>query len=192
MVDRPSNGQPIHQQHQAAPMSPTGPPSSPPSSSCPTRPPPARSASSACGSLAAAGAVGGHGDRDLDRLIPKALAVARGQAPSMEVNGDGSAVREFTHVADVAQAYLLGLEAVKPDEHQVDNIGTGRGVTVGELLATVQEITGRAVPVRARPAQPEPAALIADTQRARQRLGWRPTRSTLRQIITDAWQARDE
>jgi UDP-glucose 4-epimerase len=139
--------------------------------------------------FAAAGAVGGHGDRDLGRLIPKALAAARGQVPYMDVNGDGSAVREFTHVTDVAGAYLLGLEAVKPGEHQVGNVGTGRGITVGELLATVQEVTGRVVPVRARPAQPEPAALIADSQRARQRLGWRPTRSTFRQIIADAWQA---
>jgi UDP-glucose 4-epimerase len=95
-------------------------------------------------------------------------------------------------VADVAEAYLLALEAVKPGEHEVFNIGTGSGVTVGELLATVEEVTGRPVPVRARPAQPEPAALLADTQRAHQRLGWRPTRSTLRQIITDAWHAQGE
>jgi UDP-glucose 4-epimerase len=107
----------------------------------------------------------------------------------MDVNRDGSAVREFTHVAE---AYLLALDAVKPGEHQVDNIGTGSGVTVGELPATVQDVTGRVVPVRARPAQPEPAPLIADTHRARQRLGWRPTRSTLRQIITDAWQAESD
>jgi UDP-glucose 4-epimerase len=53
----------------------------------------------------------------------------------MEVNGDGSAVREFTHVADVAQAYLLALAAVKPGEHELFNIGTGRGITVRELLA---------------------------------------------------------
>jgi UDP-glucose 4-epimerase len=110
----------------------------------------------------------------------------------VEVNGDGSAVREFTHLADVAEAYLLALAAVKPGDHQVYNLGTGSGITVGEILATVEEVTGRLVPVRARPAQPEPAALIADTQQARQRLGWRPTRSTLRQIITDAWQAESE
>jgi UDP-glucose 4-epimerase len=69
------------------------------------------------------------------------------------------------------------------------NIGTGSGVSVREVLAMVQEVTGRAVPVRHRPAQPEPAALIADRRPARDRLGWQPTRSSLRQIITDAWQA---
>jgi UDP-glucose 4-epimerase len=63
---------------------------------------------------------------------------------------------------------------------------------VRELLATVEEVTGRVVPVRTRPAQPEPAALLADTQRARRRLGWRPTRSTLGQIIADAWQAESQ
>jgi UDP-glucose 4-epimerase len=69
------------------------------------------------------------------------------------------------------------------------NIGTG---TVRQLLATVEEVTGRSVPVRWRPAQPEPAALMADSHRARERLGWRPTRSTLRQIVADAWQAEGE
>ena len=139
--------------------------------------------------VAAAGAVGRHGDQDLGRLIPKALAVAQGRAPYFEVNGDGAAVREFTHVADVAEAYVRALEAVTPGTHEVFNIGTGRGVTIRALLAMVQEVTGRAIPVRHRPAQPEPAALIADNRRARDRLGWQPTRSSLRQIITDAWQA---
>jgi UDP-glucose 4-epimerase len=110
----------------------------------------------------------------------------------MDVNGDGSAVREFTHVSDVAEAYLLALAAVKAGEHEVVNIGTGSGVTVREVPATVQEVTGRPVPVHWRPAQPEPAALIADSGRARERLGWRPTRSTLRQIVADAWQANGE
>jgi UDP-glucose 4-epimerase len=189
MVYGPSNGQPIHEQHEAAPMSPYG----ASKLACEQL----LSYQAATGELgaislrvfAAAGAVGRHGDRDLGRLIPKALAVARGQVPYMDVNGDGSAVREFTHVADVAEAYLLALDAVKPAEHEVYNIGTGSGVTVREILATVEEVTGRPVPVRPRPAQPEPTALIADNHRARERLGWHPTRSTLRQIIVNAWQA---
>jgi UDP-glucose 4-epimerase len=81
------------------------------------------------------------------------------------------------------------LDAVKPGAHEVFNIGSGRGVSVGEILAMVEEVAGRPVPVRHRPAQPEPAALIADYRRARARLGWQPVRSTLRQIIADAWQA---
>jgi UDP-glucose 4-epimerase len=189
MVYGPSNGQPIDEQHEAAPMSPYG-----ASKLACEQLLAYQAATGALGAIslrvfAAAGAVVGHSDRDLDRLIPKALAVARGQAPYFDVNGDGSAVREFTHIADVAEAYLQALEAVKPGKHEVYNIGTGSGVTVREILAMVEEVTGRSIPVRHRPAQPEPAALIADSRRARDLLSWQPTRSSLRQIITDAWQA---
>jgi UDP-glucose 4-epimerase len=97
--------------------------------------------------------------------------------------------RPLTHRADVAEAYLQALEAVTPGTHEVDHIGTGSGVTIREILAMVEEVTGRPIPMRHRPAQPEPATLIADSRRARHRLGWQPTRSSLRQIITDAWQA---
>jgi UDP-glucose 4-epimerase len=189
MVYGPSNAQPIDEQHEAAPMSPYG-----ASKLACEQLLAYQAATGTLGAIslrvfAAAGAVGRHGDRDLGRLIPKALAVARGQAPYFEVNGDGSAVREFTHVADVAEAYLQALEAAKPGKHEVYNIGTGSGITVREILAMVEEITGRPIPVRHRPAQPEPAALIADNRRARDLLGWQPTRSSLRQIIVDAWQA---
>ena len=189
MVYGPSNGQPIDEQHEAAPMSPYG-----ASKLACEQLLAYQAATGALGAIslrvfAAAGAVGRHGDRDLGRLIPKALAVARGQAPYFEVNGDGAAVREFTHVADVAEAYLQALEAVKPGTHEVYNIGRGSGVTVREILAMVEEVTGRPIPVHHRPAQPEPAALIADNRRARDLLGWQPTRSSLRQIIADAWQA---
>jgi UDP-glucose 4-epimerase len=189
MVYGPSTGQPIDEQHEAAPMSPYG-----ASKLACEQLLAYQAATGALGAIslrvfAAAGAVGRHGDRDLGRLIPKALAVARGQEPYFEVNGDGSAVREFTHVADVAEAYLQALEAVKPGKHEVYNIGTGSGVTVREILAMVEEVSGRPIPVHHRPAQPEPAALIADNCRARDLLGWQPTRSSLRQIIADAWQA---
>lgn len=114
MVYGPSNGQPIDEQHEAAPMSPYG-----ASKLACEQLLAYQAATGALGAIslrvfAAAGAVGRLGDRDLGRLIPKALAVARGQAPYFEVNSDGSAVREFTHVADVAEAYLQALEATKP------------------------------------------------------------------------------
>src|SRR5215216_1380541 len=130
MVYGPSNGQPIDEQHEAAPMSPYG-----ASKLACEQLLAYQAATGTLGAIslrvfAAAGAVGRHGDRDLGRLIPKALAVARGQAPYFEVNGDGSAVREFTHVADVAEAYLQALEAAKPGKHEVYNIGTGSGITV--------------------------------------------------------------
>lgn len=135
----------------------------------------------------AAGAVGGVTDHDLTRLIPKALAVACGAAGLLEVNGDGSVVREFTHVADLADAYALALGAATPGRHQVFNVGGGTGVTINEVIAAVEEITGRSLCVRHKPAQHEPPMLVASSDRIRAQLGWRPARSTLRQIIADAW-----
>jgi UDP-glucose 4-epimerase len=135
----------------------------------------------------AAGAVGGITDSDLTRLIPKALAVAGGIAGFLEVNGDGSVVREFTHVADLADAYALALGAATIGQHQVFNVGGGTGVRISEVIATVEEVTARRLTVRTRPAQNEPLVLVATSDRIRTQLGWQPTRSTLRQIVTDAW-----
>ncbi len=135
----------------------------------------------------AAGAAGGVADTDLTRLIPKALAVARGAAPCLEVNGDGSVIREFTHVADLADAYALALGAATVGQHEVYNVGGGTGVTLTEVIAAVEAVTGRVLPVRHRPAQNEPPVLVASSERIRARLGWRPARSTPRQIIADAW-----
>lgn len=139
--------------------------------------------------FAVAGAVGRHSDPDLSRIIPKALAVAQGLAPHVEINGDGSAVRAFTHVADIAEAYLLALEAAQLGKHLVYNVGVGNTVTVNEVLDTVQAVTGRHIPIVRRPAQPEPAILRVDAQRIERELGWQPARSTLRQIIEDGWTA---
>jgi UDP-glucose 4-epimerase len=139
--------------------------------------------------FSAAGAVKGHGDTDLSRIIPKAVAVAAGRASHIEINGDGLAVREFTHIADIAEAFLLALDAARAGTHQLFNVGTGIGVSVRDLLAAVETVTGRPLPVVTRAAQNEPAALIANTRRIRDELGWRPRRSTIRQIVIDAWNA---
>jgi UDP-glucose 4-epimerase len=142
--------------------------------------------------FAIAGAIGSHGDTDLSRIIPKALAVASGLAPYVEINGDGSAVREFTHVADIANAYLLALTAARPGGHQIYNVGTGEGVTVREILTTIEAETGKHLPVVQRPAANEPPALLADTRRIRQTLRWQPQHSTLDEIVTDAWHAHHQ
>lgn len=136
-----------------------------------------------------AGAVGGHSDPDESRIVPKAVAAAAGRASQVEVNGDGSAVRDLTHVLDVADAFLLALQAADPGTHQVFNVGTGQGVTIRRILDTVVTIAGRPLPVVYRPAAKEAAALIADSSRIQERLGWRPTRSTIHKIIHDAWSA---
>jgi UDP-glucose 4-epimerase len=136
-----------------------------------------------------AGAADGRGDCDLTRLIPKAVSVAAGVIDQIVVNGDGSAVREFVHVTDMADAYALALDAVEAGRHEVFNVGSGIGVSIREVLETVERVTGHRVPAVSRPAADEPQALVADSSRIRARLGWRPRRSGLSCIIADTWEA---
>jgi UDP-glucose 4-epimerase len=136
-----------------------------------------------------AGAVDHVGDRDITRIIPKAIAVAAGQAGVLGVNGDGDAVREFTHVADVANAMILGLDAARPGTAATYNIGSGIEVSLLDVVQTIESITGRQLPVEHHPPKPEPAVLVANSDRIRHDLDWHPRRSSLDQIIRDAWSA---
>jgi len=136
-----------------------------------------------------AGAVDGVGDADTTRIIPKAIAVAAGRADVLGINGDGKAVREFTHVADVADAMVLGLAAARPGTGATYNIGSGIEATMLDVVHIVESITGRQLPVEHLPPKPEPAVLVADSDRIRRDLDWRPRRSSLEQIIRDAWAA---
>jgi UDP-glucose 4-epimerase len=135
-----------------------------------------------------AGSVAGYGDPGQLRIIPRTLLVAAGRHPSLTINGDGSAVRDFVHVDDVARAYVLALDACRDGGFRVYNLGaTGAGVR--EIVAAAEAVTGRAVPVVHEPPQPEPPVLLADTRRIRTELGWRPERSSLEEIISDTWTA---
>jgi UDP-glucose 4-epimerase len=138
-----------------------------------------------------AGAVDGHGDPDTTRIIPRTLLVASGRADRVNVNGDGSAIREYTHVADLAQAYAAALEAANPGEHRIYNVGSGVGVSVRDVLEATERVTGRPVPVHWGPSANEPQELRADSSRFKNDLGWHPSRSSLETIISDAWQAQN-
>ena len=138
-----------------------------------------------------AGALPGLPDRDLTRLIPKALAVAAGTADRLQVNGDGSAVREYTHVADVAEAYLLALAAVQAGTHRIYNVGSGTGVSVSQVVEAVRAGTGREVPIEWRPAAAESQVLMADSGLIRDELGWSPRCSELDRLIADGWAYRE-
>ena len=81
------------------------------------------------------------------------------------------------------------MEAVRPGDDRVYNVGTGEGASVREVVAAVEEVTGRRVPTAHRPPRPEPAVLVCDARAIRRDLGWRPARSALREIIADAWEA---
>lgn len=136
-----------------------------------------------------AGALPGHPDRDTTRLIPQLLAVQRGHAPELVINGDGTTVRDFVHVADMATAFVLALGACEPGEWRAYTVGSGRSSTVREVITTTETVTGRPVPRRHTAAADEPARLLADSTRIRSELGWRPERSSLPEIISDAWTA---
>jgi UDP-glucose 4-epimerase len=136
-----------------------------------------------------AGAADGHGDPDTSRIIPKALLVAAGRADCLTINGDGRAVREFTHVCDLARAYAAALDAAHPAGHRVYNVGSGVGVSVREVIDVTERVTGRRVPVRWGPPVSEPSELRADSTGIAADLGWQPSRSSLDTIVSDAWQA---
>ncbi len=136
-----------------------------------------------------AGALPGHVDRDTTRLIPQLLAVQQGRTSELVVNGDGTAVRDFVHVADMATAFALALHACEPGTWRAYNVGSGRPSTVHDVIATTETVTGQPVPRRHAAAAHEPATLLADSTRIRSELGWRPQRSNLSEIISDAWTA---
>ncbi|XKK37084.1 UDP-glucose 4-epimerase GalE [Nocardiopsis sp. ARC36] len=126
-------------------------------------------------------------------LIPNLLRVAAGERDSARVYGtdyptrDGTAVRDYLHVADLADAHLRALERVVPGTHRAVNLGTGGGHTVREVLDAVRRATGHPVPAVDSPRRPgDPAVLVAANDRARRDLGWAPTR-TLDETVADAW-----
>jgi len=136
-----------------------------------------------------AGGLPGHGDRDETRLVPKAVSVAQGRADELVVNGDGSVVRDYVHVADMADAFVRALDACRPGHWTAYNVGAGRRSTIADVVAAVEAVAGRPLPVRHRPPAAEPAALLADAGRIGRELGWRPERSDLRRIVADAYAA---
>jgi UDP-glucose 4-epimerase len=144
----------------------------------------------------ASGAVGHLGERHNpeSHLIPIVLQVASGQRDELMVYGDdyptpdGTCVRDYIHVADLATAHLLALEAIKPGRHQVYNLGNGDGYSVRQVIDAAREVTGHPIPVKLAPRRPgDPAATVASSDKARRELGWRPARPELRDIVADAW-----
>ncbi|MFD0203697.1 MULTISPECIES: NAD-dependent epimerase/dehydratase family protein [Saccharothrix] len=131
--------------------------------------------------------VAGGGDVDDTRLITRACGATAGRLPPMEVFGDGSAVRDFVHVRDVARAFVTAVEC-EVEGYAALNVGaTPAGVA--DVLDSVARVTGRPVPVVRRPAHPgEVRELRADTTRLRA-LGWRPTSSDLDTLVRSQWEA---
>jgi UDP-glucose 4-epimerase len=127
-------------------------------------------------------------------LIPIVLQVAGGKRDQLMMYGDdyptpdGTCVRDYIHVSDLAAAHLLALAAVTPGRHEVYNLGNGDGYSVRQVIDAAREVTGRPIPVKLAPRRPgDPAAIVAASDKARRDLGWQPGRPALRDIIADAW-----
>jgi UDP-glucose 4-epimerase len=126
-------------------------------------------------------------------LIPSAFEAIRGQRPALEIFGDkyptpdGTCIRDYIHVNDLAEAHVQGLEYLNGGQSTAVNLGTGRGHSVREVLSTIKSVTGREVPSRMAPARPgDPAELVADPSRAEKLLHWKAKRS-LQEIVATAW-----
>ena len=147
----------------------------------------------------AAGATEARGEdrREETHLLPRALDVAAGRQPALDVYGkdydtrDGSCLRDYVHVADIGEAHLRALAEIDRIEFGCFNIGSGTGHTVLEVIEAVRGVTGRPVPIRllARRAG-DPAALVASPDRAQEVLRWRPRRPSLDEIVGSAWRWR--
>ena len=143
-----------------------------------------------------AGACGEQGeDHDPEtHLIPNVLRAALGTLERVEVFGtdyetpDGTAIRDYIHVEDLAQAHLLALEAARGGEHRILNLGNGNGFSVREVIDAGRRVTGLEIPARDAPRRPgDPPVLVAASQRIRDELGWEPRKPELEAMIADAW-----
>lgn len=128
-------------------------------------------------------------------LVPRALMAATGELACLEVMGDdyptpdGTAVRDYVHVADVAEAHVLALRRLLAGGSSCAlNLGTGRGHSVYEVVKAVECVTGARVPLKVTARRPgDPPVLVADTRRAAQELGFRARHADLAQIVESAW-----
>jgi len=128
-------------------------------------------------------------------LIPNVLRAVKGELPYLEMYGtdyptpDGTAVRDYIHIVDLAEAHLKALERLmQGGESCALNLGTGRGNSVREVVHAVEEVTGRKVPLRECPRRPgDPPELVADPRRAFAVLNWKPQLSEIRTVVETAW-----
>jgi UDP-glucose 4-epimerase len=141
----------------------------------------------------AAGASEKYGEhhRIETHLIPNVLKVALGQKEYVSIFGtdyetpDGTCIRDYIHILDLAQAHMLALGAEKSAQH---NLGTGGGTSVREVISTCERVTGKKIAVREEPRRPgDPARLIAASEKVRRELGWAPKFQDIGAIVESAW-----
>jgi UDP-glucose 4-epimerase len=143
-----------------------------------------------------AGAVEGRGEahEPESHLIPLVLDVALGRRQSIKIFGkdyptpDGTCIRDYVHVGDLADAHILALEALSTRSRLIYNIGNGQGFSVREVVESARRVTGHPIPVVEEPRRPgDPAVLVASSKRIIEELGWKPRYSSLDDIVHSAW-----
>lgn len=143
-----------------------------------------------------AGAYGSIGENRAveTHLIPLVLQVALGHRDKIFIFGDdwdtpdGTNIRDYIHIRDLADAHLLALESNKEAGHRIFNLGSGDGYSVKQVIEMCREVTGHPIPAEVAPRRAgDPAVLIASSEKAKAELGWAPSRTDLRTIVEDAW-----
>jgi UDP-glucose 4-epimerase len=143
-----------------------------------------------------AGAVEGRGEahEPESHLIPLVLDVALGRRQSIKIFGkdyptpDGTCIRDYVHVGDLADAHILALEALSTRSRLIYNIGNGQGFSVREVVESARRVTRHPIPVVEEPRRPgDPAVLVASSKRIIEELGWKPRYSSLDDIVHSAW-----
>lgn len=143
-----------------------------------------------------AGAYAGFGENRVveTHLIPLVLQVAAGVREKISVFGtdwpttDGTAVRDYIHIRDLADAHILALQSCTAGEHRIYNLGSGTGFSVREVISACERVTGKPIAAQDAPRRAgDPAVLVASSDRATDELGWRPVHTDLDEIVSDAW-----
>ena len=127
-------------------------------------------------------------------LIPNILKAALGTRRQVEIFGtdyptpDGTAIRDYIHIDDLAVAHVLALGGTRQGEHRIFNLGNGNGFSVREVISAAREVTGQEIPTVEAPRRPgDPPQLVAASARIRSELGWEPQKPTLEEMVLDAW-----
>jgi UDP-glucose 4-epimerase len=127
-------------------------------------------------------------------LIPNVLGAASERIERVDVYGtdydtpDGTAIRDYIHIEDLAAAHLLALDGARPGEHRIFNLGNGSGFSVREVIEAARDVTGAAIATREAPRRAgDPPMLVASSDRIRSELGWVPQKPELERMIADAW-----